>query len=308
MHGLVAAGGSANHGGFDGCRGSEQVSVGIWCDVHVVVDVVFADSADFHLALVIIIVPEGDFISHGEIVVACQLLTDDRLTFARIGNGFAGVVVEIHELPEALGFRRNQDDGFYLIAVEDVGTVFMDKENILVGAVVILAECFLLFGGHVFIERHIVIVFLDFVELEIHHILDGIPNAQTGHQKGGTAADADEHHEKTFFVAEDIPEGDFLKEAEPVPQKSNSFQKNSFSVLRCPRPNQLCRDFSEIPQTRKQSGTDGAKQGNPHRRSGQLRAEYVFKVGIEVVHHAVGFPDHLRENISAGEKSGNGAQ
>ena len=308
MHGLVAAGGSANHGGFDGCRGSEQVSVGIRCDVHVVVDVVFADSADFHLALVIIIVPEGDFISHGEIVVACQLLTDDRLTFTRIGNGFAGVVVEIHELPEALGFRRNQGDGFYLIAVEDVGTVFMDKENILVGAVVILAECFLIFGGHVFIERHIVIVFLDFVELEIHHILDGIPNAQTGHQKGGTAADSDEHHEKTFFVAEDIPEGDFLKEAEPVPQKSDSFQKNSFSVLRCPRPNQLCRDFSEIPQTRKQSGTDGAKQGNPHRRSGQLRAEYVFKVGIEVVHHAVGFPDHLRENISAGEKSGNGAQ
>ena len=157
------------------------------------------------------------------------------------------------------------------------------------------------------IEVDLQIVLGDLAILVIDNIGDGIPQAEARHQQGGTAADADEHHQETLAVAENVPQGHLVQEAQPVPQRQ-VLQQDLLAGGGGLGADQLRRDLLQgavaaVPGHRQHhSGV-----GQHHRRT-ETPVEADLNVRGDVEHAAVGVPYDLGDHRAARQHAQAAAQ
>ena len=116
-------------------------------------------------------------------------------------------------------------------------------------------------GGHLVHQADLGGVAVDLLELLVHDVEDGPPQAEGGDDQRRAAADADDRHPESPLVAEEIPDGDLVVEGQPPPEEGQPLQQHPLARRGRLGPHQLGGDGG-------QGGEAGPKGGERHRADG----------------------------------------
>ena len=112
--------------------------------------------------------------------------------------------------------------------------------------------------GRVRVQADDGVVVLDRPELVVDDVPNRIMQAEADEHQRRAAADADEGHEETPLVAEDVPAGDLPGERHPPPQRSDVFEQDTLAGLRRTRQHQPGGGLAQAGH----HGEPGAQQGH----------------------------------------------
>ena len=133
-------------------------------------------------------------------------------------------------------------------------------------------------------------------------IFDGIRQPHRGDQQRRTAADAQNHHKETLFVAENIAQADLVQEFEAIPYKRYILQQNALAERRRLRSDQFRGHIHKLRVAAVNRRAHTAENRREDGERAQRTVDNEDEVG-EVVHHAVSGPNNGREQIDAAEKA-----
>ena len=128
-------------------------------------------------------------------------------------------------------FWNFQVNGLGSAAKVQIYTLFIPAGNVCQDRAGLLCQPVRLCLCNTFRKCDVNVIDLDFIILHLRNVHDGIPDAKAGDQKSGAAADPQYHHEKTLFIADDIPHGNLMKELHSAPDKGYFFQENPLAAF-----------------------------------------------------------------------------
>ena len=140
-----------------------------------------------------------------------------------------------------------------------------------------------------------------------HDVGDGILQSEARQQQSCAAADADEHHQETLAVAENIPQGHLVEEAQFIPERQ-VFQEDLLAGGRRLGADQLRRDLLEgavaaVPCHRQHHNSISQRH-----RCAQFPVKLNLNIRGDVEHAAVGIPDNLGDKCTARQHTQAAAQ
>ena len=144
---------------------------------------------------------------------------------------------------------------------------------------------------------------LDFLEMCGSDACHGVPDAEGGKNEPCAAADADEHHEQSPFIAEHVAQRNLLEKGELIPEKREPLQKNFPSDLGSTGTKKLGRSTLQLIPAGEPGAAKDSCHGGKERRSGKNRTEQILQRS-KAVHRGIGAPEYLREAKGSEKKSG----
>ena len=130
------------------------------------------------------------------------------------------------------------------------------------------------------------------------YILYGVVYAEGRYQQSRTAADTDYHHEETFLVTENVPQGNLAQEGKPLPDEAYTLQQNSLAHGGGFRSYKLGRHLRHFSVAGEKGTPHGAQKSRQNGQQPQPPVDYEDYIG-SVIHHSVSVPYYPREGVGA---------
>ena len=156
---------------------------------------------------------------------------------------------------------------------------------------------------HLLCEGHRRIVQGNFLELIVHHIGDGVLDAETRQQQRRAAADAQHHHEEPLLVPQHVPQGYLGQKAQPLPQEGDALQQHPLALLGGLGPDQFRRHLPQEATAHQIGGPQSAQQIGGYGDGRQLPIQHKFNGDPEAVHDVIGVPEDLGKDVGASHKA-----
>ena len=99
--------------------------------------------------------------------------------------------------------------------------------------------------GNIGIHAHDGVVVVQLAILLVDDVVDGVLQAKASEQKPRATRNADNRHEETALIAEEVARGDLPAERHAAPQRTNAFEQNAFAGLRRARQHKGRRLFAQ---------------------------------------------------------------
>ena len=146
----------------------------------------------------------------------------------------------------------------------------------------------------------------DLAELVLVDGGDGPLHAETSHQEGHRTADPEDGHQHPLLVAEDVPGGDLVGEAEPVPDQGYALQEDLRSGAGRLGQEEGRRLLAQLPPSAQEGGDHGAQEGQQAGQKGDGQVEAVVD-GRHVEGVDIGLVDDPGQQGVAGDDAQEGA-
>ena len=202
--------------------------------------------------------------------------------------------MQIQERNHFLFRPRHQIDRLDTVFRHDLH-VFFHHKGILVNSLCHQAVQ-LLFQRPVsaFLQRYADIIGLHLPKLLRRHIGDGILDTEARDQQCCASADSHHHHKQPLFIAKDVPQGNLMQKAQPLPQKRNPLQKHTFPRFRRFGPHQGRRHLIQLHPAGQPGSPNGAQQRYRQGNHRQLPVKDIEN-GVRIIHHSIAEPYHFRK-------------
>ena len=271
----------------------------------VVIHIVFIDSADPEIQHLHIRIFDADGVPFLNPHGLCHAYGKKHLVFPRQRQIFA-VSPEILEVFNTI-LRCNHVNFPGLILCGDLNAALMVEQSAVGQVLDFLAELLILLLRRLLLKIYLQIIGAHIPELVIHHIDNGIPEAEARHQQCRTAADSHQHHGKALAVTEDIPDGDLVEKADMLPNRQ-PLQQNLLAQLRCLGTDELCRFLTQSSA----AAIPGHKQHDTgvdrNHSNAQRPVDGENHMGLDVQHDFINRPQQNGEKGAADHQSQSAAQ
>ena len=102
-----------------------------------------------------------------------------------------------------------------------------------------------------FVEAHGHIVVHQLLVLVGYDATDGVSQPEPDHEQGRATRNAHDRHEEPALVAQQIAGSDFLREREPLPQRSNMLEEDTLARLGNTRQHKRRRTLAQARRRRR---------------------------------------------------------
>ena len=161
----------------------------------------------------------------------------------------------------------------------------------------------LLFSAELLAEVDLRVIEADLAVLVIGDVLDGVPDAEAGKQQGRAAADAQDHQEEALPVAQHVPQGDLVQEADPPPEPADPLQQDALAVFRGLGPQDGGGHLPQLLAAAVQPHPGGAQQCDGYGQGQHPRLEGIDQLLGEVIQTGISSPEHPGNEPGAEEKA-----